>query len=78
MNPHMTICDVCNQRSYTPNEVHFCPLHEWAHELLIACQAALPAIHWGVLPDWCDIPQWAVIELQLATAIARATNRQAR
>ena len=58
MNPHMTICDVCNQRSYTPNEVHFCPLHEWAHELLKACQAVLRFAHvcescdgWGKLQD---------------------------
>ena len=78
MNPHMTICDVCDQRSYTPHEVHFCPLHEWAHELLQACQAALPVIRWGMTHQPGNTSQWVAVEMQLITAIAKATSPQAR
>ena len=74
MTPHMTICDVCDKQSYVPNEVHFCPLHEWAHKLLAACEAALPAIRWGMTHQPGNTSQWLAVETLLLDAIAKASG----
>ena len=35
--PVVYVCLTCDSLSYVPNEVHFCPLHAAAPDLLAAC-----------------------------------------
>ena len=60
--PKVTICDLCNQMSYVPNEVHFCSLHDAALDLLTACEEVEKLVRLSEFPS----DEWIVAGRRLA------------
>lgn len=69
-------CPSCTDAlgGYTGGPCHRTPLCVAAPELLAACEAALPAIGWGLCHRPGNMNQWRDVDAQLQAAIAKAKD----